>query len=117
MFHSIGENAGSDVIDKYCIGISRVGWQKTHATLKIYVEKVKYIINYTLYLAHYDAYFHINDDAKKCRYLSITNKDLYSFIIVIFGDRSRHHDNISFNGQPIEIVDCFKYLGVILPKS
>lgn len=37
--------------------------------------------------------------------------------IVIFGDRFRHHDNISFNGQPIEIVDCFKYLGVILPKS
>lgn len=37
--------------------------------------------------------------------------------IVIFGDRSRHHNDINFNGQPIEIVDSFKYLGVILPKS
>ena len=31
------------------------------------------IINYALYLAHYDAYFHIYDDVKKCRYLSVTN--------------------------------------------
>ena len=48
--------------------------EKTHATLKVYVEMIKYPINYTLYLVHYDAYFHINDDAKKCRYLSVTNK-------------------------------------------
>ena len=34
---------------------------------------VKNIINYALCLAHYDAYFHINDDAKHCRYLSVTN--------------------------------------------
>ena len=26
------------------------------------------MINYALYLAHYDAYFHIHDDTKKCRY-------------------------------------------------
>ena len=30
-------------------------------------------VNYALYLAHYDAYFQINGDAKKCRYLSVTN--------------------------------------------
>ena len=34
----------------------------------------KNIIDYALYLAHSDARFHINDDAKKCRYLSVTNK-------------------------------------------
>ena len=28
------------------------------------MEMIKYIINYTLYIAHYDAYFHINDAAK-----------------------------------------------------
>ena len=33
----------------------------------------KYIINYNLYLAQCDAYFQINDDAKKCSYLSVTN--------------------------------------------
>ena len=38
---------------------------------------VKYIINYALYLAYYDAYFHINDDAQKCRYLSVTNNFIF----------------------------------------
>ena len=51
--------------------------KNTHATLKVYVEMIKYIIHYTLYVAHYDAYFHINDDAKKCRYLSVTNKFIF----------------------------------------
>ena len=41
---------------------------------------LKYIMNYGLYLAHYDAYFHINDDAKWCRYLIVTNI-FYSLII------------------------------------
>ena len=27
---------------------------------------LKYIINDALNIAHYDAYFHINDDAMKC---------------------------------------------------
>ena len=36
-----------------------------------------YIINYALHLAHYRAYFHINDDAKKCRYLSVTNNFIF----------------------------------------
>ena len=42
---------------------------------------VKNVINYALCLAHYDAYFHINDDAKHCRYLSVTNIILYFLII------------------------------------
>ena len=37
--------------------------KKTHATLNVYVEMIKYTINYNLHLTHYDAYFHINDDA------------------------------------------------------
>lgn len=37
--------------------------------------------------------------------------------IVIFGDRSKNHTNITFDDKPIEILDSFKYLGVLLPKS
>ena len=37
--------------------------------------------------------------------------------VVFFGDKSRHRSPISFNDQPLEVVDCFKYLGVVLPKS
>ena len=36
---------------------------------------------------------------------------------VIFGDKSSYRSPISFNDQPLEVVDCFKYLGVVLPKS
>ena len=36
--------------------------KKTRAILKVNGGKLKYIINYVLYLAQYDAYFHINDD-------------------------------------------------------
>ena len=43
----------------------RLVGKKTHATLKFYREMLKYMINYALYLAHYDAYCHKNDDAKK----------------------------------------------------
>ena len=39
---------------------------------------LNYIINYAFYLARYDAYFHINDDARKCRYLSVTNNFIFS---------------------------------------
>lgn len=35
----------------------------------------------------------------------------------MFGHRSMHLGAISFNCQPFEIVDNFKYLGVLLPKS
>ena len=37
--------------------------------------------------------------------------------VLILGDKSRHRSPISFNDQPLEVVDCFKYLGVVLPKS
>ena len=47
--------------------------KKTRAVWKVYGGILKYIIYYALYLAHYDVYFYINDDAKKCRYLSVTN--------------------------------------------
>ena len=43
--------------------------KKIHATQKVYGGLLKYMINFALYLAHYDAYFRINDDAKKCKYL------------------------------------------------
>ena len=39
---------------------------------------LKYIINYSFYLARYDANFHINDEAKKCRYLNVTNNFIFS---------------------------------------
>ena len=70
--HSIlGRNAMTSSIRIALVFPELVG-KKTHATLKVYVEMIKYIVNSALYLAHYDAYFHINDDAKKCRYLSVT---------------------------------------------
>ena len=36
--------------------------------------------------------------------------------VVIFGDKSRHRNPISYKDQPL-VVDCFKYLGVALQKS
>ena len=39
--------------------------KKTRAVWKVYGGMLKYIINYALCLAHYNAYFHINDDAMK----------------------------------------------------
>ena len=54
--------------------------KKTHATLKIYRGMLKYMINYALYLAHYDAYFHTYDDATQFRYI-VSQVVLYSFII------------------------------------
>ena len=52
--------------------------KKTHALWKVYGGMLKYIIYYALYLAHFDAYFHINDDAKKYRYLSVINSFIFS---------------------------------------
>ena len=51
--------------------------KETRALLKAYGEMLKCIINYALHLAHYRAYFHINDVAKKCRYLSVTNNFIF----------------------------------------
>ena len=39
---------------------------------------LKYKINNSLCLVHYDAFFHINDDAKKYRYLSVKNNFIFS---------------------------------------
>ena len=50
----------------------------TRAIWKVYGGMLKYIINSDLYLAHYDAYFHINDGAEKFRYLSVTNNYIFS---------------------------------------
>ena len=44
---------------------------------------LEYIINHALYFAHYDPFFQINDDAKKCRYLSVTNNFIFSHISFI----------------------------------
>ena len=52
--------------------------KKTRAIWKAYGGMLKYINNYALYLAHYDAYFHIYDDAKKCRDLSVLNNFIFS---------------------------------------
>ena len=52
--------------------------KKTRAIWKVYEGMLKHILNKGLYLAHYDEYFHINDDAKKCKYLSV-QITLYSF--------------------------------------
>ena len=46
----------------------RLVGKKTHVTLKFYRGMLKYMINYALCLAHYDANFHIHVDAKKYRY-------------------------------------------------
>ena len=51
--------------------------KKTRALWKVYGEMLKYITNYALYLAHYRAYFHINDDTRKCRYLCVTNNYIF----------------------------------------
>ena len=53
--------------------------KKTHIIWKVYGEMLKCIINNALDLAHYGACFHINDDVKKCRHLSV-KIIVYSFI-------------------------------------
>ena len=49
---------------------------KTCAIWEVYGGILKYIINY---LAHYHACLHKHDDAKKCRYLSVTNSVIFSY--------------------------------------
>ena len=82
---NIGDNAVTSSIRIAEVFPELVG-KKTHALWKVYGGMLKYIINYAFYLARYDAYFHINDDAKKCRYLSITNNFMFShnFIQIAF---------------------------------
>ena len=54
--------------------------KKTRAIWTVYGGMWKYMIKYAFYLARYmyDAYFHINDDARKCRYLIVTNNFIFS---------------------------------------
>ena len=52
--------------------------KKTRALWKVYGGMLKYAINYALYISALNAYFHINDDAKKCRYLSVANNFIFS---------------------------------------
>ena len=78
----IGENAVTSSIRIAQVFPELVG-KKTHALWKVYGGMLKYIINCAFYLARYDAYFHINDDAKKCRYVSVTNNLIYCLIIYL----------------------------------
>ena len=64
--------------DKDCTGIPPRWLEKDSRYMKIYGEMLEYLINYALHLAHYDAYFHINDDAKRGRYLGVTNNFIFS---------------------------------------
>ena len=50
--------------------------KKTHATLMS-----KHMTNYALYLALYDAYFHINDAAMECKYLG--SQKVYILLLFI----------------------------------
>ena len=76
LFRIIGDNAVTSsiriaqVFSEYSIKT------KTRAIWKVYGGMLRYIMN----LAHYDAYFQINDDAKKCRFLSVTNNFIFSYI-------------------------------------
>ena len=78
---SIRDNAVTSSIRIAKVFPKLVG-KKTHLTLKVYMGMLQYMINYALYLAHYDAYFHINDDARKRRYL-VSQMLLYSLIIYL----------------------------------
>ena len=78
----IGDNAVTSSI-RLAQAFSELVGKKTHAIWKVYGGMFKYLINYAFCLARYDAYSHINDDAKKCRYLSVTNNFIYSLIIYL----------------------------------
>ena len=56
--------------------------KKTHAIWKVYGGMLKYINKYALYLAHYDAYFHINGDSSSVNIL-VSQIILYSLIIYL----------------------------------
>ena len=56
----------------------KLAGKKTRSTLKNCGGRLIYIINYALCLAHYDAYFNINDYAETCRYFSVTSKFIFS---------------------------------------
>ena len=59
----LGDNAVTSSIRIAQVFPELVG-KKTRAVWKVYGGMLRYIINYALCLAHYNAYFHITDDAK-----------------------------------------------------
>ena len=73
----IGDNAVTSSI-RIAQVFPDLGGKKARASWKVYRGMLKYVINYTLYLEHYMHILHINDDAKKCRYLSVTNNFKFS---------------------------------------
>ena len=85
--------------------------KKAHATCmwKVYGEMPKYIIDYALHLAQYDAHFHNNDDAKKCRYSTDTNNFIFSHTsFKLLWDTDKHKSN-DFLLNPVCIISnsCF----------
>ena len=79
--------------------------KKTHLTLKFYMGMLQYMINFALYLAHYDAYFHINDDARKRRYL-VSQILLYSFTIYLSCSHIKYIKKYALPLSIIKII-CF----------
>ena len=76
---SKGDNAVTSSIRIAQVFPKLVG-KKTHATLKVYSGMLKYTINYALYLAHYDAYFHVMMTLKSVD-IFVSQIILYSSII------------------------------------
>ena len=72
----IGDNAVTSSIRIAQVFPELVG-KKTRAIWMVYGGMLKYIINKGLYLAYNGEYFHIHDDAKKCKYLSVTNNYIF----------------------------------------
>ena len=75
----MGDNAVTSSI-RFAKVFHKLVGKKTPASSKIYRGMLQYMTDYALYLALYDAYFHINDNAKKCRYF-VSQIVLYSFIL------------------------------------
>ena len=55
----------------------------TRAIWKVYGGMLKYMINYAFYLAHYDAYFHMNNGAKRSVDSLVSQISLYSLLIYL----------------------------------
>ena len=53
--------------------------KKNRALWKVYGRMLKYVINYAYNALNTMHIFHINDDAKKCRYLNVTYNFVFSY--------------------------------------
>ena len=76
---NIGDNVVTSSIRIAQVFPELVG-KRTHAIWKVYGGMLKYKL--CLLFSAYDAYFHINDDAKKCRFLSVTNNFIFSHDLI-----------------------------------